>query len=53
MNDKHIAEIARRLVQSFLDFAYSRQEDDRKSMLAAQVELVRAVKEEAVDASNS
>jgi hypothetical protein len=45
-NDSKIAFIARNLAEALQDWAYTRKDDDKKRVLAAEVELIQAVKEE-------
>jgi len=48
-DDAKIASIARGLAEALQDFAYTRKDDDRKRVLACQVELIQAVKKESTD----
>ena len=45
-NDGKIAAIARGLAEALQDWAYTRKDEDKKRVLAAEVELIHAVKEE-------
>jgi len=45
-DDAKIASIARGLAEALQDWAYTRKDEDKKRVLAAQVELINAVKEE-------
>ena len=45
-NHEKIASIARGLAEALQDWAYTRKDEDKKRVLAAQVELINAVKEE-------
>lgn len=45
-NDAKIAMIARSLAEALQDWAYTRKDEDKKRVTAAQTELVQAVKGE-------
>jgi hypothetical protein len=45
-NDVLIATIARSLAEALQDWAYTRKDEDKKRVTAAQTELVQAVKGE-------
>lgn len=45
-NDINIARIARNLAEALQDWAYTRKDEDKKRVTAAQTELVQAVKGE-------
>ena len=45
-DDAKIAAIARGLAEALQDFAYTRKDDDKKRVSAAQFELIQAVKGE-------
>ena len=45
-NDTNIARIARSLAEALQDWAYTRKDEDKKRVTAAQTELVQAVKGE-------
>lgn len=49
-DDRKIAEIARRLAEALMDSAYTRRDEDKKRLVAAQTELCQAVREEKEDA---
>jgi hypothetical protein len=46
MDDSKIAAIARSLAEALQDWAYTRKDEDKKRVTAAQTELVQAVKGE-------
>ena len=46
-NDSALASIARALSEALQDFAYTRKDEDKKRVVALQVELVAATKKEA------
>lgn len=45
-DDAKIASIARSLADALQDWAYTRKDEDKKRVTAAQTELVQAVKKE-------
>lgn len=45
-DDSNIARIGRELAIALQDWAYTRKDEDRKRVTAAQTELVQAVKKE-------
>jgi hypothetical protein len=45
-NDFELASIARHLSEALQDFAYTRKDEDKKRVVALQVELVAATKKE-------
>jgi hypothetical protein len=45
-DDSKIAAIARGLAEALQDFAYTRKDEDKKRVTAAQFELIQAVKKE-------
>jgi hypothetical protein len=45
-DDHKIANIARDLAEALQDWAYTRKDEDKKRVTAAQTELVQAVKQE-------
>ena len=47
--DTNIARIARSLAVALQDWAYTRKDEDKKRVTAAQTELVQAVKQENTD----
>ena len=49
MADSNIARIARDLAAALQDWAYTRKDEDKKRVTAAQTELVQAVKQENTD----
>ena len=49
MDDTHMARIARDLGNALMDWAYTRKDEDKKRVTAAQTELVQAVKKETDD----
>ena len=49
MADSDIARIARSLAVALQDWAYTRKDEDKKRVTAAQTELVQAVKQENTD----
>ncbi len=49
MADSDIARIARGLAMALQDWAYTRKDEDKKRVTAAQTELVQAVKQENPD----
>jgi hypothetical protein len=48
-DDANIARIARGLAEALQDWAYTRKDEDKKRVTAAQTELVQAVKQENTD----
>ena len=47
MTDEVVARVGRCLAEALQDWAYTRKDEDKKRVSAAQFELIRAVKEEA------
>ena len=45
-NDSALATLARNLSEALQDYAYTRKDEDKKRVVALQVELVQAVKKE-------
>jgi hypothetical protein len=45
-NDPELATIARQLSEALQDFAYTRKDEDKKRVVALQVELISATKKE-------
>lgn len=45
-DDSNIARVGRELAEALQDWAYTRKEEDKKRVTAAQTELVYAVKKE-------
>jgi hypothetical protein len=45
-DDEKVAAIARSLAEALQDWAYTRKDEDKKRVTAAQTELVQAVKKE-------
>lgn len=45
-DDSKIAAVARSLAEALQDWAYTRKDEDKKRVTAAQTELVQAVKKE-------
>lgn len=52
-NDANIARIGRELANAMQDWAYTRKDEDKKRVTAAQTELVQAVKQEEVQDGRS
>ena len=52
MDDTNIARIARNLANALQDWAYTRKDEDKKRVTAAQTELVAAVKQENNDGTS-
>lgn len=48
-NDSNMARIARNLAVALQDWAYTRKDEDKKRVTAAQTELVQAAKQEESD----
>jgi hypothetical protein len=46
ISDSELAIIARQLSEALQDFAYTRKDEDKKRVVALQVELVAATKKE-------
>jgi hypothetical protein len=46
MSDDKVAAIGRRLAEALRDYAYTRKDDDKKRVVALQVELIEYVKSE-------
>lgn len=49
MTDQAIARIGRELAVALQDWGYTRKDEDKKRVAAAQFELVQAVKQEETD----
>ena len=52
-DDAKLAVIARNLAEALQDFGYTRKDEDKKRVAAAQFELVEAVKQENNDERTS
>lgn len=52
-DDEKIAMIARGLAEALQDWAYTRKDEDKKRVTAAQTELVQAVKGESDGPANA
>lgn len=48
-DDVNLARIGRNLSEALQDYAYTRKDEDKKRVVALQVELVQAVKQESTD----
>lgn len=48
-NDTELARIARDLAEALQDFAYTRKDEDKKCVVALQVELVQTANKEKTD----